>query len=34
MEKKPLKNVAGPLVGKHAALRAAFTKLNYPNKKK
>jgi arylsulfatase A len=34
MEKKPLKNVAGPLVGKHAALRAAFIKLNYPNKKK
>ena len=34
MEKKPLKNVAGPLVGKHAALRAALTKLNYPNKKK
>ena len=34
MEKKPLKDVAGPLVGKHAALRAAFIKLNYPNKKK
>ncbi len=31
MEKKPLKNVVGPLVGKRAALRAAFTKLNYPN---
>jgi arylsulfatase A len=34
MEKKPLKNVAGSLVEKRAALRAAFTKLNYPNKKK
>lgn len=34
MEKKPLKNVAGPLVGKRAALRVALTKLNYPNKKK
>jgi arylsulfatase A-like enzyme len=34
MEKKPLKKVAGQLAKERAALEAAFTKLNYPNKKK
>ena len=34
MEKKPLKKVAGQLAQEHATLQAAFTKLNYPNKKK
>jgi arylsulfatase A-like enzyme len=34
MEKKPLKNVAGQPARERAALQAALTKLNYPNKKK
>jgi len=34
MEKNPLKNVPGAVAQERAALQAAFTKLNYPNKKK
>ena len=34
MEKKPLKKVAGQTAEERAALQAALTKLNYPNKKK
>ena len=34
MEKKPLKKVAGQRAKVRAALQAALTKLNYPNKKK
>ena len=32
MEKKPLKNVSGPAAQAHKILKAALSKLNYPNK--
>ena len=31
MEKNPIKNAAGTQLKAQTALRAAFTKLNYPN---
>ena len=31
MEKKPIKNVTGPLIKQREALQSAFTQIEYPN---